>query len=151
LPRSLGRRRAEVKPGRIYHLQRGELLQAIRRTLADETELSLAFVFGSLARGALRDESDVDLALLGEGDPFAVAARVSLATGREVDVVDLAQVSIPLLDVIVRDGVLVRERERGAGALFRSRALATLETDRPWYERMQRAWLERVASRGILG
>jgi hypothetical protein len=47
------------------------------------------------------------------------------------------------------DGVVVYERTPGAGALFRSRTLAMLETDGPWYRRMRDAFLKRVANKGI--
>jgi hypothetical protein len=39
----------------------------------------------------------------------------------------------------------VYERMPGAGALFRSRTMAMLETDLPWYERMRDAYLKRTA------
>jgi hypothetical protein len=56
---------------------------------------------------------------------------------------------IPLLEQIMLDGVVVYERTPGAGALFRSRTLAMLETDGPWYRRMRDAFLKRVANKGI--
>lgn len=128
------------------------LRNAIRDAAAATPRLELALVFGSAARGEARPSSDLDIAVLGEDvDPFELAGRLSLATEREVDVVDLARAPIPLLDAILRDGVAVFERTHGAEARFRSHALSTLETDRPWYERMQNAWLARVAERGILG
>ena len=104
-----------------------------------------------MARGNAGPASDLDIAVLGQVDAFELAGRLSLETGREVDVVDLSRVPIPLLDAIIRDGVIVFERERGMEGRFRARALSMLETDRPWYERMQNAWLRRVAERGILG
>lgn len=93
----------------------------------------------------------MDVAVVGDVDTFELAGRLSLAIGREVDVLDLSRASVPLLDAIVRDGVAVFERRPGAEARFRSRALVQLETDRPWYARMQQAWLKRVVERGILG
>lgn len=127
------------------------LRQAIQGVAAAAPGLELAVVFGSVARGRARPTSDLDVAVVGDVDPLELAGRLSLATGREVDVVDVARASIPLLDAIVRDGIVVFERSPGAEARFRSRALSTLETDRPWYERMEDAWLARVAERGILG
>ncbi len=127
------------------------LREAIRGAAHAMPGVELAIVFGSNARGTARPSSDIDLAVLGDVDAFELAGRVSLATGREVDVVDLARVSIPLLDAIVRVGVTVFERAPGIDGRFRSRALSMLETDRPWYERMQTAWLTRVAQRGVLG
>jgi predicted nucleotidyltransferase len=114
--------------------------------------LELAVVFGSRARGDARAESDLDLAVLGtdELDAAALAADASRATGIEVHVVSLAGISIPLLSEVVSDGIVTFERSPGRGALWRSRALASLETDLPWYRRMRDAWLEAVARRGLV-
>lgn len=125
--------------------------EIVRAAAAATPGLELALVFGSVARGRAGLASDVDVAIVGDVDAFELSARLSLALGREVDVVDVARASVPLLDAIVRDGVAVFERTPGGEARFRSRALLLLETDRPWYERMQKAWLKRVAERGILG
>ena len=130
-----------------------EVLEAaIHDAAAAPPGLELAFVFGSVARGESRPTSDLDLAIVGEDvDAFDLAGRLSLATGREVDVVDLARAPIPLLIAVLRDGAVVFEGSPGAEGRFRSKTLSMLETDRPWYERMEKAWLKRVAERGILG
>lgn len=127
------------------------LRDVVRAAAAATPGLELAIIFGSMARGKAGPASDLDVAVLGQVDAFELAGRLSLATGREIDVVDLASAPIPLLDAIIRDGIVAFERERGVEGRFRARALTTLETDRPWYERMQNAWLRRVAERGILG
>lgn len=62
---------------------------------------------------------------------------------------DYMHVPIPLLEHVLRDGIIVHEGSRGAGGLWRSRTLATLETDRPWYDSMCEAWLARVAREGL--
>jgi predicted nucleotidyltransferase len=127
------------------------LRERVEKAAAATSGLELAIVFGSTARGQERAGSDLDVAVLGRIDAGELAGRLALATGREVDVVDLSSAPIPLLDAILRQGIGVFERERGVEARFRAHALATLETDRPFYERMQDAWLRRVAARGILG
>jgi hypothetical protein len=58
--------------------------------------------------------------------------------------VRLEGASIPLLDELLRDAVLVVEGEPGAYALWRSRTLASLELDRPWFERMRDAHLQQL-------
>jgi hypothetical protein len=60
-------------------------------------------------------------------------------------VVDLDAVGYPMLRELVAHGVVVAERVPGAAALWRSHALATLDTDRVWFERMRDAYLARVA------
>jgi hypothetical protein len=56
--------------------------------------------------------------------------------------------SIPLLEALIADGIVVHESRPGAGAFWRSRVLAQLETDRPWYRRQRDAWIQRVADTG---
>ena len=117
--------------------------------LAGRAGLRVAVLFGSEARGTAKPTSDVDLAVLGDGlDPFALGAELALSLGREVDVVDLRDLTIPLAEELVRDGIVVHEGVPGAGALWRSHTLASLETDRPWFARMRDAYLKRLATEG---
>ena len=132
-------------------MDRDEILSVVGPLLKACGGVRLALVFGSMGRGNATDRSDLDVAVLGATNVLDCAASLSAAVGREVDIVNLTEVSIPMLEAIVRDGVVVFECERGVAAIWRSRALASLEIDRPWYERMQKAWLARVAERGVLG
>jgi predicted nucleotidyltransferase len=125
-------------------------VQVIGRFLRGRTDVGLAIVFGSRARGTATPASDVDVAVRGPGiDLLGLAADLSRATGLEVDVVDLEDAGVPLLARIVREGILAHEARPGAAARWRARALADLETDGPWFARMREAWLKRVAARGI--
>ncbi|RLB51743.1 MAG: hypothetical protein DRJ42_16290 [Deltaproteobacteria bacterium] len=127
-----------------------ELERCLRETLHGFEDVRLALLFGSRAKGRAREGSDVDLAvdapraMLG-----AIGAKVSAAVGAEVDVVRLSEASIPLLRELIRDSLVVHEGTAGAGALWRSRTLALLETDGPWYDRMRDAWIASVARRGL--
>lgn len=127
------------------------MLGVVREHLRSASAVDLAVVFGSVARGTARPSSDLDVAVLGSGDSLTLAAGLASAVGREVDVTAIESASIPLLSAIVKDGIIVFERVPGTGARFLARTWATLAVDLPWYERMQQAWLERVAKRGILG
>jgi predicted nucleotidyltransferase len=125
-------------------------VQVIRECLRGRTDVRLALVFGSRARGTATPTSDVDVAVRAPGiDLLGLVADLSRATGLEVDVVDLEDAGVPLLARIVREGVLVHEGGPGAGARWRAQALADLETDGPWFARMREAWLTRVAARGV--
>jgi len=94
--------------------------------------------------------SDVDVAVNAAGaDLLDLTARLSKATGMEVDVVDLAHAGVPLLARIVREGILVHEARPGTAATWRAHALADLETDLPWFARMREAWLAHVAAHGV--
>lgn len=125
------------------------LIERLREALRSRDEVELAIAFGSRARGRATAASDLDVAVRG-GDRMALAADLSLALGVEVDVVELDAATIPLLEALVRDGVVVHEARKQAAAGWRTVALATLETDRPWFARMRDAWLARVAGEALI-
>lgn len=128
-----------------------DLVARLRASLEGRRDVMVAVLFGSAARGEMAHASDVDLAVLAPGvDLLTLSAHVARGLDRDVDVVSLVAPPVPLLDEMVRDGIVVHEGAPGAGAAWRSSALAMLETDRPWYARMRDAWLRRVAGRGIL-
>jgi predicted nucleotidyltransferase len=122
----------------------------LRQVLAGRKDVRVAVLFGSEARETARGDSDVDVAVDAVGaDILELAAALSEAVSREVDVVSLEDATVPLLEQLVRDGIVVYEGYPGAGALWRSRALTSLETDRPWFARMRDAWLARVRQQGL--
>jgi predicted nucleotidyltransferase len=126
------------------------IVDALRRALAGRTDVRVAVLFGSQARGSARADSDVDVAVDAPGvDVLALGATLASALGREVDVVLVQDAPIALVEHLVRDGIVVHEGGPGAGAVWRSRTLATLETDRPWLSRMTDAWLARVRDHGL--
>ena len=128
-------------------MTREEIVERLKNTLSGRADVRLAVLFGSRARDAARPDSDVDVAVDAPGvDEAQLCVELSDALGCEVDVVPAHPESIPLLHSIVRDGIVVHEGRRGAGALWRSHALATLEIDLPWFRRMADAMLERLAS-----
>lgn len=116
--------------------------------LREQSDVRLALLFGSGARGELRADSDLDVAVIAPGvDLFALGATLTLAAGVDVDVVRLDdETPIPLLGEIVRDGVPLHEASPGAYATFRSHALSQLELDEPWYARQRDAFLGRLAA-----
>lgn len=118
--------------------------------MAPRREIRLALLFGSRARQRTTESSDIDLAVDAPGVNLqALAGDLSAELGAEVDVVSLDAATIPLLEALIDDSVVVYEAWPGAGAAWRSKTLATLETDRPFYRRMRDAWLRRVAERGV--
>ncbi len=103
-------------------------------------------LFGSRARGCARPSSDVDVAVEAPGvDLWTLAADLSQAVGLEVDVVDLREAGYPLLKSVLRDGLLVHQGQKGALGSWRSQAIARVELDRPWFERMRDGFLRRLA------
>lgn len=122
----------------------------IAELLAEEEGVRFGLLFGSQATGKAGADSDIDLALGAAGvDLLALAARISTALGADVDVVSVDDVTIPLLEELIEHARVIYERDPGDATRWRSKALITLETDRPWYARMRNAWLSRVAERGL--
>lgn len=121
----------------------------MREKLSGRTDVHLALLFGSYARGTPGPSSDVDVAVLAPGvDRLELAAALSLASGREVQVVPLEGAGYPLVQALLRDAVVLHEGRRGAAAEWRTRALLAAEWDRPWYQRMRRGYLRRLAEGG---
>ena len=109
-------------------------------------DVRLALLFGSRALGRARPESDADVAVLGRDlDLLKLTADLSRAAGVDVDVVNLKDPGFPLLNVLLRDAVVLHEGERGAAAAWRSRAWLEAELDRPWFERMRDSFLRHLA------
>ncbi len=122
------------------------LIESLRQRLGNRPNIELVLLFGSRARGEARQDSDVDLAVLGRDiDVLELYRDLSLAAGVEVDVVDLGRCGYPLLKAVLRDSKLVHEGRRGAWGRWRSHTIARLELDRPWFERMRDAFLRRLA------
>ncbi len=128
-----------------------ELIAALRGALARRSDVELALLFGSRARGQAREGregSDADVAVLGKGcrlDLLGLAADLGETAGLEVDVVDLAAAGYPLQRAVLRDGIALHQGSPGAEARWRSWAILETETDRPWFERMRDAYLRRLA------
>jgi predicted nucleotidyltransferase len=115
--------------------------------------IELALLFGSHARGEAEATSDVDIAVLGSAiDVIGLAIELTDAIGLTVDVVDLTiDPPLALLLAVLRDGVKVHEGRPGAYGRFLAHSLTDLETDLPAFRRMQRAFVQRVAERGLSG
>jgi uncharacterized protein len=103
-------------------------LERIRAVLAAHP-IAFAYVFGSVARGEARPDSDLDVALHFEPSTAAderfdrllrVGVELENALGREVDVVDLEQVPLRLLGRILRERVVVLGLDRPERVRFES-------------------------------
>jgi predicted nucleotidyltransferase len=92
--------------------------------------LELAVLFGSAARGELRDGSDLDIGIIPRDPDLSLADEVDLqrrleqASGRTVDVVRLDRASTFLLGQVVRDAQPLLEAEPGKFTDFQVRALS---------------------------
>jgi predicted nucleotidyltransferase len=87
------------------------------------------YLFGSVARGEARADSDVDVGILFEQAPpatldapqFAIEAALERLLGRAVQVVALNRASPDLVHRVLRDGRIVLDRDRAARIRFEVR------------------------------
>ncbi|HEY0478239.1 MAG TPA: nucleotidyltransferase domain-containing protein [Kofleriaceae bacterium] len=125
-----------------------ELLSKLRERLVPVAGLVAVYLFGSVARGEARPSSDVDLGVLYEVTPpatldgmgFDLAAELEAAAGRKVDLVVLNRASADLIHRVLRDGILVIERDRGRRIEFEVKSrneYFDLAPIRAQYRRMQ--------------
>lgn len=89
--------------------QNHNLEQAIHAILIARLDVRLAILFGSLATGAGRPDSDLDLAVdvgrrLTADEKMALISDLTISTGRPVDLVDITTVGEPLLGQILWHG-----------------------------------------------
>lgn len=85
------------------------LTELLREALSHHPHVELAILFGSLAVGKARPDSDIDLAVasaapLDERKKLALITELAKTLGRPVDLIDLAEAGEPLLGQILRHG-----------------------------------------------
>jgi len=83
--------------------------ESLKKHLQQDVGIKQAILFGSLARGEARDDSDVDLAIamdhaLSADEKLHMVEDLALVTGRTVDLIDLKVVGEPLLGQILQHG-----------------------------------------------
>lgn len=81
----------------------------LKDTLTSFPKIILAVLFGSVALGRQRADSDLDIAVsakqaLTAHEKIALISALAELTGRPIDLIDLKVVSEPLLGQIVRHG-----------------------------------------------
>ncbi|ODU09362.1 MAG: DNA polymerase III subunit beta [Rubrivivax sp. SCN 71-131] len=127
------------------------LLERVRTVLTALPEIELAFVFGSAAKGRLRVDSDLDVAVqtrepLDAAAKFALIGDLALATGRAVDLIELGSAGTALLGQILNHGQRVLGSEAEHARLL-TRYLIDVADFMPCVERLQRerrrAWIGR--------
>jgi len=104
-------------------------LTAAVSVLAARPDVTLAYVFGSTARGERRADSDIDIAVLFDVQPSAteqLALRDALCAAAQipVDLVVLNDASPLLAHEVISEGRALLVTETAAQALFEMRAIA---------------------------
>jgi predicted nucleotidyltransferase len=109
----------------------GEIEATLRECLASsDAHIVAAWLFGSRARGDARDDSDVDVAILvadhraGTLDSLHldVEGELERRVGREVQLVVLDAAPPDLVHRVLRDGILLLDRNRSARIAFEVRS-----------------------------
>ncbi|MHB8570886.1 MAG: type VII toxin-antitoxin system MntA family adenylyltransferase antitoxin [Metallibacterium sp.] len=128
-----------------------EFIDPLRAVLARHPQVNFAMLFGSLARGTARPDSDLDLAVgadrpLRSDEIIALIGDLATASGRPVDLIDLADAGEPLLGQILAHGVRVLGDSTRHGALL-SRHLTDVADFVPLQQRIlderRRRWIGR--------
>lgn len=120
-------------------------VDGVRLVLDAREDVRLAYVFGPVAAGRARPSSDLDVAILFAGDPLPttldrLTEELEEASGRTVDLVDLAQAPPLLAHRIVSTGSCVFCRRPEERAEFETRAVMR-HLDTAYLRRIQHAYL----------
>lgn len=124
--------------------------EQLTQILSADPTLRLAILFGSVASGEVRPDSDIDIAIAGD-TPLTAQAKLALIetiaqhTGRPVDLVDLRTAGEPLLGQILRKGVRLVMRDSRLLAKLISHHLMETEDFLPYrrriLEKRRQAWI----------
>jgi predicted nucleotidyltransferase len=96
----------------------------VHEVLERHPRLRLAVVFGSVASGKARPDSDLDLAVAADtalvaAEKTALISDLALRLGRSIDLIDLARVGEPLLGQILIHGKRILGSEEVIAELLR--------------------------------
>lgn len=127
-----------------------DVQQKLLEVLAGHPAVTLAIIFGSMAKETARFASDLDLAVAGIG-VLTGQARIRLvedlavAFGRPIDLIDLNCLHSPLLHRILTKGRLILCKDRTQYAELIGRMLAEEADVMPYYRRIlaarRSAWI----------
>ena len=115
-------------------------------------DIQLIVLFGSTATGKVHRESDLDLGILADEplDTIAVTSElIRLLHLNQIDVVDLRRVNPLLAREIVRQGVVLYERDPGGFAQFVSLTIRRYVDTRKLREAQQQVVERFLETRGI--
>jgi len=112
--------------------------------LRQHEDIQLAILFGSLATGKARPNSDIDIAMkkkypLSAEEKIELISQLALITGRAVDLVDLSTAGEPILGQIIKYG----KRLIGTDTAFAEMSLKHLYAQADYVPYMERTLKER--------
>ena len=91
------------------------ILKSIIECLRD-FECKVIYIFGSYSTGEVNEKSDIDIAFLSDKkiekyDIFIKAQEISSKVNREIDLIDLKDSTTVFQNQVVRNGVVILDRE----------------------------------------
>ena len=94
--------------------------------LAERSDVVAAYLFGSVARGTARPTSDVDVGILLTADPprtvdglgLELEGQLERRLGQRAQVVVLNRAPCDLIHRVLRDGILLLDRDPGVRIRF---------------------------------
>jgi predicted nucleotidyltransferase len=107
-------------------LPREEIESRLRTSLAERSDVLAAYLFGSVSRGTATPTSDVDVAILLAAAPpttvdglhVRLEGELERALAIPVQLVVLNRAPCDLIHRVLRDGILVVDRDPGARIRF---------------------------------
>ena len=115
--------------------------ELIRGVLRRHPEIKLCIIFGSVAAAKDSPHSDVDIAVAAEqplsGDRYLeLIEEFSAATGREIDLVDLACAAGLILNQALSTGTVLQNQDKSLYAHLISRMLFDQADMMPYHDRI---------------
>lgn len=107
-------------------LARDQIEARLQTALAAQSDVVAAYLFGSVARGTATPASDVDVAVLLTADPprtvdglrLGLEGELERGLGLPVQLVVLNRAPCDLIHRVLRDGILLLDRDPGARIRF---------------------------------
>ena len=145
----MSRYATQVDPESIPAVPLAALVDALQAC----DDLMLAYLFGSAATGHLHAESDLDVAVLFTDRPtpaerirrrLQLMALLEPLTSFPLQIVTLDDASPLLAYAVMRDGIILYERDRAARVAFEVRAMKLYFDVQPMLERQYQAMEQRL-------
>jgi len=107
-----------------YEKNQQPIALLLKEVLTQFPQVSLVILFGSVALGRQRPDSDLDIAIaashpLSANEKTAIISALAERFGRPIDLIDLCVVAEPLLGQVVRHGRRILGSDTQYGELIR--------------------------------
>jgi len=117
-------------------------------------DVTVAYLFGSRAEGVARQTSDYDIAVLFGHTPTLrevgmLQSALAQVANVPVDVVELDRAQLELQAKVVQDGRLIFSADEPRRVAFETKTRSCWFDFRPVQRQLTRAYLRRVATRGL--